>query len=272
MWYQSIFKQINQTQTIFYAWFNAMHTRIDIALCNLSEEKSKNLLDEIVPEVSRIEKMTNRFDNESELSKLNLIAAIEPVYTTPELVNILHRCKEYNELTLGAFDITINSGNYKYGCINHLKIDTVANTIFYNHPDLQIDLNGFIKGYTLDNVRNIIKKNDCYNALINFGNSSVCGIGNHPGGEGWKINLPNSANDFVILKDECLTTSGNTSKYQHIKNPETGEYCNSNETISVITENATSGEVLSTALCVSETKLHKMLCEKLQGRSLNLVC
>ncbi|GAB1416188.1 FAD:protein FMN transferase [Paludibacter sp.] len=270
MRYQSIFKQINSTQTIFYAWFNALHTRIDIALCNLSEEKSKILIDNIYSEILCFENMINRFNPESELSRLNRIASTEPVKTAPDLIDILSKCVEYNRLTSGAFDITIQSKNYKKGLINHLIIDKINSQVYFKNENLQLDLNGFIKGYVLDIVRFMIEDSGCKDALVNFGNSSVCGMGNHPNGEGWKVTIPCSEVEFVVLMDNCLTTSGNASNHKHIISPNTATYSQSDNYCSVITDNATDGEVLSTVLCVSDKEYHQSFCKALNGKYVNL--
>jgi len=73
---------------------------------------------------------------------------------------------------------------------------------------------------------------------------------------------------FVTLFDQCLSTSGNSDDYWHIINPETGEVCGYAGTFSVITESATDGEVLATALCASKPELREVICRNLVGRIL----
>lgn len=265
MQFQHVFRQINTEHSIFYAWFEAMHTRIDIALCHLSEEDSIVLMDKICNETKRIEQMSDRFNPQSEISEINMIAAIEPLTISVELYSILKDCIHYNNTTFGAFDISIHSFNNHRQGISDIILDQVSTTVFFKDKNVQIDLCGYIKGYALDKVRGMLTDNNCSNALVNFGNSSVCGIGNHPYGKGWKINLPNQEKDSATLFNQCLTNSGNSADYFHIIHPETGQLCKSDNIMSVITEKADIGEVLSTALYVCDSKHIDLICGKLGG-------
>lgn len=266
MQFQHLFKQTDTEKAVFYAWLSAMHTRIDVALCNFSEENSMVLLEKICKEIKRIEQMADRFDAQSEISKMNRLAAIEPFTVSTELYTILEDCVQYNRTTFGAFDITVQSLNdYRQG-INDIVLDPDAKTVFFKNINVQVDLCGFIKGYALDRVRAMLTDSNCINALANFGNSSVCALGNHPNGKGWKINLPNQGKDSINLFNQCLTNSGNSADHFHIIHPETGKFGESTEIVSIITENAIDGEVLSTALCVCEPELKDIICKKLKGK------
>ena len=263
---QHLYSQISTESSVFYAWFEAMHTRIDIVLCNLDEESSNILLDNIVNEIQQVELLSNRFDPQSELSHVNRLAALNPYKISNELYSILEKCLDYKELTFGAFDITIQSfNNYRQG-IENVVLDSGSKTISFNNPNVQIDLNGFIKGYALDKIKSLLLDAKCNNALINMGNSSILALGNHPNGKGWKVNLPESVNEFVTLHNQCLTNSGNSTNHLHIINPQTAKAGCITAINSVITDNASDGEVLSTSLCVSKPELKEHICERLGGR------
>lgn len=266
MQFQHLYKQITAQSSVFYAWFEAMYTRIDIILSNVEEESATSLTKDIYAEINRLEQISNRFDPQSEISKVNQIASIEPVYINIELYSILKDCIEQNRTTLGAFDITVQSFNdYRYG-INDIVLDPAATTVFFKNKNVQLDLCGYIKGYALNKVKNMLIANHCRNALINFGNSSIYALGNHPNGSGWKVNIPGHEKKYTTLSNQCLTNSGNTTNHLHIIQPKSGEFSKPNETISVITENAKDGEVLSTSLCVCDPKHKDFICAKLGGK------
>ncbi len=229
-----------------------MHTRVDIALCNLPETDSLLLSEKIYNEIKRIEKLANHFDSKSEISKVNSTAAQIPVEISSELYYIILGCIRYNKKTKGAFDITVNSKNNYRGGIQDIVLNQAGKTVFFKNENVQIDLCGYIKGYALSSAKKILIENGCFNALISMGNSSVFALGNHPNGKGWKINLPEKETETVTLFNQCLTTSGNTDGHIHIVNPKTGQPPESKQVISVVTRNAVAGEVLSTALCVSK--------------------
>ena len=64
-----------------------------------------------------------------------------------------------------------------------------AQSVFFQQAGTTINLSGFLKGYALDKIREILKVHIIANALINMGNSSVLALGNHPVGTGWKVSL-----------------------------------------------------------------------------------
>ncbi len=257
---------------LFYVWFEAMNTRIDLAICAEADaENLEEIATEIKAEIQKYEEIANRFSPESELSFVNENGFTgKTMVISPELYEILADCQVYNQKTLGYFDISINSfSRYKKNAKAYI-LDSKNSAVQLSHPDVQLDLSGFIKGYALAKVSQLLEKKGIENALINIGNSSVLAKGNHPFGNGWKISVPATGNEYV-LQNECLTTSGNTdvTKYPVI-NPKTGEIDRSKSSVSVITTCPTIGEVLSTvAYIAADNELDELLMAfegKLQGR------
>lgn len=72
----------------------------------------------ITDELERLDKMLNRFDATSEVSKLNSHTQQDSVSVSAELEDILRSCQYYYEKTLHLFDITLNvSHKYKFTAI-----------------------------------------------------------------------------------------------------------------------------------------------------------
>lgn len=256
------------TKKLFYAWFPAMFTRIDLLL--LTEDSVMDLVpiaENIKTEIERLEIMANRFDENSELSRINRTAYENYSKISTELFQIIEECMMYNLKTLGYFDITIHSTNgFKEG-ISNIALDKTNQSIRFLHPDVQLDLSGFIKGYALRAVQRILNNENIENALINIGNSSILAMGNHPLGKGWKITIPNfsSANECV-LHNQCLTSSGNTKDTKWpIQQPKTGEKISSSQILSVITDDPAMGEALSTALYIANEQESPSILTQLKG-------
>ncbi len=307
-------KSFGQGNTLVYAWFAAMHTRVDIALWtndNHNKQERSNdspsdlshsvflptIVANIQQEVKRVETFANRFDPDSELSRINRMAFEQPVTVSEELFALLTECMTYTPLTLGYFDITINSFNgFKQG-IHNITTDPLNRTIRFLHPDVQLDLSGYIKGYVLRAIRNMLEQEGISNALVNMGNSSILALGNHPHGEGWKISLPVPAstdkttllntpasfgetkaskepgtsgeayetNDFLLL-NECLSTSGNRpDRPWPVLNPSTHEATQRSAPVSARTTDPALGEVLSTALYLAEEEDYLYLNQIVMG-------
>jgi FAD:protein FMN transferase len=250
--YLSQYKLIEYDKSIFYAWFEAMHTRIDIVLCNLSEEKSKTLGDYIYAEIERISSIVNRFDINSELSNLNNLGYSQVVEVSDDLFFTIKYALESHSRTNGYFDITVHSfDNFKDGA-NEIELDEIHKSIRFKHPNVQIDLGGIAKGYVLDLVVAELKNQGIEDFLINFGNSSIAAFGNHPHGIGWKVALVVGGESY-LLKNEFLTVSGNHSdERKHILNPFTQQFVEGKMELAVVTTTGIEGEVLSTASLVQK--------------------
>lgn len=254
-------KLFDDNKKLLYAWFSAMFTRVDVLIsADGSRDDLVYVAEKIKNELERVEAFANRFDENSELSLINRNAFINEMILSAELFNIIDECLLYNKKTLGYFDITVNSTNgYKDGVAN-IYLDTEKHTIKFLHPDVKLDLSGFIKGYALRAVRNLLLNENIHNALINVGNSSILALGNHPRGEGWKISFPDTkTTNECVLHNECLTTSGNKEQTKWpILRPQTGQPIAKKQDVSVITNDPATGEVLSTALYVA-TEEEKVL-------------
>lgn len=242
---QKFFGDNNQ---LLYAWFSAMFTRVDIVIYdNASRNDLVAIIEKAEAEIALLESIGNRFDDKSELSAINRNAFQNEMPVSDKLFGMIEECVEYNKKSLGYFDITINSLNGLRKGIEAIQLDKQTQTILFMNPDVKLDLSGFIKGYALRSVVKILKEENVMNALVNLGNSSVCALGNHPFGEGWKIGIPGT-NSECTLYNECLTTSGNEpGKQWPVTNPATGEAPEAQLPVSVITTDPAIGEAVSTA-------------------------
>ncbi len=262
-----------ENKTLFYAWFPAMHTRIDLMF--FVDEPRNNMIataGKIKSEINKLESIANRFDPGSELSSINQTAFGNSIQISDEMFQIITECLMYNVETLGYFDITMNSKNELTEAISKIKLDSHQQSITFLHPDVQLDLSGFIKGYALRAVKEILFEEKIENALINIGNSSILALGNHPVGKGWKIAIPNENNSLDCdLFDQCLTTSGNTKHTKWpIQQPKTRETITQSELLSVITNDPAVGEVLSIALYIANEEEQNQILNQLEGKIINL--
>lgn len=131
----------------------------------------------------------------------------------------------------------------------------------------KIDLGSVAKGYATDNVKNILINNDVHSALINLG-GNLYALGLKNKNKEWNLAIANPdtslfKNDSVLgivkLHDKALVTSGNYNRYfedngkryHHIMDSQTGYPAeNGLISVSIISEDATLADALSTALFV----------------------
>ncbi|MHC1705705.1 MAG: FAD:protein FMN transferase [Tenuifilaceae bacterium] len=262
-------KLFGDNKKLLYAWFSAMNTRIDILiLADSIRDDLVCIAEQIENEIKRVEVLANRFDGKSEISQVNSTAFENTIIVSNDLFQVIDECLLYNKKTQGYFDITVNSNNGLKGGISQIVLDKEKQTIKFLHPDVMLDLSGFIKGYALRAVRALLKKENIDHALINIGNSSILAMGNHPWGKGWKIGfLELNMTNECILHDECLTTSGNKEQTKWpILQPHTGHPIAKNQHVSVITHDPAIGEALSIALYAADENEKDLILRQLDGK------
>lgn len=231
-----------------YAWFEAMHTRMDIILWDAAATVSDfhTLCESIDVETVRIERMASCFLPDSEISLVNASPVGVKIILTDEMFSILERCITYNRRTEGLFDIAVSTEHPGVRLEDKIRLDTKDHSVARLNESVKLNLSGFLKGYAVDRAVEMARRAGINNALISFGNSSVYAIGNHPGGNGWPV-ATDEGKEFVLV-NECLTTSGNSREdRKHIINPLTGQYVEGKVMTSVKTLTAEEGEVMSTS-------------------------
>ncbi len=263
---QSYYKYSSTHGGVLYAWFSSMHTRTDIVLCGHQSKKEYSVVvNAIYERLCHIEKLGNCYDTGSELAQLNRTAAICPQPVSDELYNILAFCMDCNARTNGLFDITVHSAEYTPDTISGIQLSSKKRTLFFQYPGIKINLSGFLKGYALENIRELLQLYGVKDALVNMGNSSVLALGKHPLADGWKVGfgqdvVPQKEKQEILLKDECLTVSGNSSlERKHIIIPHSGKLVEGKWAVAVVTKSGTIGEVLSTALFAADASQWKSL-------------
>jgi thiamine biosynthesis lipoprotein len=258
-----IFRPLPDGRKVCYAWFSAMHTRIDVALLGeRSEQEMNGLVSRLRDLIVAIEKLASCFDAGSELARVNREAFQHPVVLTDELFTALSLCRHYQLLTGGLFDVTTDSDDFRPDTFSQVLLSD-DRCLRFLREGIRLNLSGFLKGYALDKVRTCLSEEGITDALVNMGNSSVLALGRQPGGEEWKIGIPDHSELSVSLHDECLTTSGNDSpERRHIVDPRTGSLVEGQRSVSVVTTSGTEGEVLSTCCFIATPAECKALREK----------
>ncbi len=257
------YKQQNYSPTkkLFYAWFEAMFTRIDIAISVAIDRIDLiDIVTEIELLIKKYEQIATRFDPKSELSFVNNHAFENKITISDELYELLNDCQNHSIETLGYFDISVYSKPRTTNSEKSYCLEYNTKTIHFSDKGVFLDLSGFIKGFVLKKIIEIIENKELEDVLINVGDSSIYAKGNHPFGLGWTIQIPETQKECV-LHNECLTTSGNTSKTKwNIINPLTSNTEPIKTSVSVITKLPDEGEVLSkVAYIAPEFELESIL-------------
>ena len=210
---------------------HVMGTRLGMIVVGMDEDKVVPLWEHLHDLVFRLDRMLNRFDPESEVARLNMCDVPAGCPMSAEMASVFLLAQEYKTKTQGLFDVTWDGG--------------------------KLDFGGFAKGYFLRICGDILREAGVECAFVDFGNSSILGIGHHPYGDSWKVEVMNPYTHLPVMEyslvDKAMSTSGSTPSYSgHIRNPHTGEACSDRHLVSVVSPDPLDAEVLSTVLMIAD--------------------
>ncbi|BAL81081.1 FAD:protein FMN transferase [Caldisericum exile] len=256
----------------------SMNTVIDIKVWGINRFK---IVNEIESEINRLNLLFDDFNPNSEVSKINSNAGVKPVDVSPETVDIIKKAKDMYFKTDGSFNIMIapvlNLWGFKTGefrvpsdseiesalkLTNNINdIEIIHNSVFLKRSGEEIDLGGIAKGYTLDKVYEILKRNNINKAIVNMG-GNVLVYSKNPD-DVFKIGIKHPRSNGIIAVVQVksgtfIATSGdyerffeyNGVRYCHIIDPKTGKPAQRVVSTTAITNVGYIGDVLSTAMFV----------------------
>lgn len=239
---------------------HVMGTRFDILLITPDYNSAQKIWESTIYELEHLDNLLNRFDPQSEVSQLNKhLLQGKWFQMSEELDTILNLCGQYYQQTFHLFDVTLKDFSQLHFHNNHY--------ISSEQQNISLDFGGFAKGYALAKIREKIVAENITDAFIDFGNSSILGLGHHPYGDCWKVSLLNPYNQSPLnefsLKDTALSTSGNTAQYAgHIIHPVTGIRNQQRKACTIVSDDPLKAEILSTVWMIADEKQQEMLCQK----------
>ncbi len=152
------------------------------------------------------------------------------------------------------------------------KVIIKGNTIQLLDKDISLDLGGIAKGYATQKVKEELIKNGCSQGFINAGGNIVL-IGQKKNGQPWKVGIqnPDTGSSIVALnltESKSIVTSGdyqryytvNDKRYSHIIDPSTGYPANYVRSITIVCDDSSIADALSTTLfCLSYEEGYSLL-------------
>lgn len=222
-----------------------MGTRLEMLVIDTEEAVMGPVWNWLCLEAEHLNSILNRYDPESELTRLNCSdAPMKASGTLASLIRLAIRC---SERTLGLFDIS--KGHFRDISVTE---DDVAFTGGY-----PLDFGGIAKGYLLSRLKEKLVLRGVKCAFVDFGSSSILTMGHHPYGDCWKVGVQNpfgyGALAEVELNGQSMSTSGNTPSHGlHIIDPRTGLPNNDRKAVTVIADDPLDAEVVSTALMLAD--------------------
>jgi thiamine biosynthesis lipoprotein len=235
--------------------------------------------------IDQLETQMSVYRPESEVSRINRLAAEGPVSVEKDLFSLLERAARITAETQGAFDITAGPLIKSWGFysrshrvpsaleraellqrvgMSSVVLDSLRQTIQYRRAGVEINLGSIGKGHALDRAAGMLREEwGVEAALLHGGHSSVYAMGAAPGDDGWRVGIrhpwrPGERLAILRLCDRALATSAATfqhlehegRKLGHILDPRTGWPAEGIASASVVAPSAAEADALATAFFI----------------------
>lgn len=261
-----------------------MGTRIYVEAWHDDPVRGAAAVDAVMADMRRINELMSHYRPDSQLSRINARAAVEPVAVEPELFDLIARSIRYSELTEGAFDITYASVGYLYDYrrqvhpdekqiraalpgvnFRNLILEPANHTVRFGREGMRIDLGGIAKGYACDRGVEILRKFGVPNGIVTAGGDTRL-LGDRRG-RPWIVGIrhPDDRKRVVLsmpLADVGISTSGDYERYfdeggvryHHIIDPKTGHSPSGVRSVTIIGPTATDTEGWSKGVFIKGAK------------------
>lgn len=240
---------------------------------------AKQLISRCVAEVQRLESLFSLYRNDSTLSLLNRHGVVhEPA---SDFLSLLSQSINFSQLTTGKFDVTVqplwiayahhfssastnSSGGPDTAAIqnalqqvNYRQLNISPEKVSLGQEGMAVTLNGIAQGYITDRITQLLYQNGIRHALVNMG--EIRGINQTASSAPWNVGLenplnPGSFDQSISLLNQAVATSsayGTTwtpdGQYNHLLDPSSGVSSSRYRSVSVVAQNATTADALSTA-------------------------
>lgn len=237
---------------------------------------------ECFAEAKRLESIFSLQQADSALSRLNAAGIL--VNPPQELVRLLEFAAEISRATGGAFDASVQplwrlyAAHFAKGDaadpagpspdalrdalsrVSYREISVARNRIAFGRPGMAVTLNGIAQGFITDRIAEALRERGFRHVLVDMGETRA--LEGHPGGEPWRIgiadpSLPWRHLDTIDLVEKAVATSGSygmtfdsAGRHHHLFDPRTGRCPQHYLSVSVVADNATLADALSTALSI----------------------
>lgn len=256
----------------------AMGAEAELILIHPDREQAETAVKSVQDEIRRLERVFSLYDPASALSRLNRSGAIEA--PPLDLIRCLDDAERISRITDGAFDATVQPLWELYArhfssasasaegpgeteleearkLVDYRAVRYDPQRVSFAERGMAVTLNGIAQGYITDRVAELLKAGGFANVLIDLGETR--GMGRREDGAGWRVGIeaPDGSGGLIrklALRDQAIATSGGYGTrftpdgvHHHLFDPKTGRSANLWTSISVIADDATRADALSTA-------------------------
>jgi len=271
-------------------------TVVSITVFTHDEERGREALEAAFTEMARVEALTSRHAEASEVSRINAPSRhADRVTVDRELATVLERSLHFGRVSGGAFDVTIApvvslwlgpegvrvpsraAVRAALPKVDYAKLSVNTRTGVLSIPEgMSVDLDGIAKGHAVDRAVRVLRLRSVDAAIVDAG-GNVGFLGEPPRGGMWKVGIKHPRRDGILgtlfVERGSVATSGDYQhfaivdgvRYHHILDPETGSPTTGVASVTIVTARAIDADALSTAVFVLGAEKGMALVEGLDG-------
>ena len=266
---------------------------------------------EVFEYVAGVERRMSTNENDypnSELIRVNQSAGVRPVTVSPDTYLVVERARAYSALRSHGFEVTIwpLTRIWDFETLEqHERIPTpqeVASAkdlvdytklvlyprrraLYLTARGMGIDVGAIAKGWAADQVAEMLRANGATSTLLDFGGNILL-IGYKPNRQEWRVGIqdPNKIQGsylgVIASGPAAIVSSGDYERfyeyqgvrYHHIIDPATGYPARKGlRSVTIVSENATDADALSTMVYVLGVAHGLALVESLPGSEVVLI-
>jgi len=259
-----------------------MGTIVSVTVLTPDAEEGRAAIDAAFDEIARIEALTTRYSEDSEIARLN--ARVEGFVAEPvsrEVAEIVWRSLAVARASAGAFDITVTPlvdlwrlNDEDFSIPGESAIDAALRSVDWSAvqvdtatltmtvlPGTTLDLDGVAKGYAVDRAVALLEEMGIETGVVDAG-GDVGFVGTPTAADAWRVGIKHPRQDGLLgvveLSGGGIATSGDYQRYalvdgvryHHILDPATGYPARGVMSVTVASERAVDADALATAVFV----------------------
>jgi thiamine biosynthesis lipoprotein len=260
-----------------------MGTTFRIVLYASDESTGRHAAERAFACIAELDETLTDYNPASELSRVTREAVGHPVRASDDLFEVLAASQELSRRSDGAFDVTVGRLTRLWRRARRevelprsedladaraatgfrlLHLDAGARTIEVERSGMQLDAGGIAKGFAADRALRVLATLGVPRAIVAAGGDIAIGD-RPPDRPGWEIALAGFGDKAapgspLTLEHAGVSTSGDAEqwveiggvRYSHILDPRTGRPLTGRSSVTVVAANATTSDMLATAVDV----------------------
>ena len=249
------------------AWVMGTRLRVTVEGPNAS-----SAAEAVLAEVERMDRVLSTWSRDSDIGEVNTAAVNVPVAVSRELALLLAEAEGWARRTDRAFDPTVGplvdawdlrgegrtpppdvlAAALRAAGPDAFEVDAAASTVIRRTPAAWLDTGAFGKGAALRTAARLLRESDTERAVVDLGGQIWASAApDRP----WPVSVahPRRRDESVarlLVSNVSVATSGMSERPGHILDPRTGRPAPTWGSVTVVSADPFTADVLSTALYV----------------------